>query len=335
MTDTPPPPEIVTLAEARAAARRARDWTAADDIRARIEAAGWTIIDAGTLYTLRASTPPDVAVDGVVRYGSSRSVPSRLDDAPVGIASVVLLATDWPDDLARTLRALIDHAPDGTQLIVVADAPSAAQALRLAALDAVDPGAPGVVTEVVWTSARLGYAAALNAGIRRAQAPVVIVLDTSVEPSGDLVSALVSALDDPTVAVAGPFGLVSEDLRRFEAPAGRMRSVDAIEGDALAFRRADYLARGPLDERFEVPASLDVWWSLALRDPGEAGAARRALWVTGQPLIRHERRGWAGLPEAETARRSKRNFYRVLKRFAARRELLVAVTGGRDVGNRP
>jgi hypothetical protein len=33
----------------------------------------------------------------------------------------------------------------------------------------------------------------------------------------------------------------------------------------IAFRRADYVALGPLDERFVTPAWLDVWWSLRLR----------------------------------------------------------------------
>jgi hypothetical protein len=327
MTLDAAPPSIVELAEARADARRRRDWPVADRLRGEIEAAGWKIIDAGTLYTLERAVAPDVTDGGIVRYGSSTSVPSRLADEPVGVASVVMVATDWPDDLARALRALVDRSPDGTQLIVVASAPSEAQARALADLDATDPGAPGVNTEVVWTSTRLGQAAALNAGIRRAAAPVVVLLDTSVEPGGDLVSALVAALEDPTVAVAGPFGIVSPDLRHFEdAPAGAV-DVDAIEAYALAFRRADYVARGPLDEHFVFYRNLDIWWSLVLRDQGTdaapSAAPRRAVRVTGVPVTRHEHRGWTEHPEAERDRLSKRNFYRVLKRFATRRDLLV------------
>src|SRR5438874_77663 len=80
--------------------------------------------------------------------------------------------------------------------------------------------------DVVWTSVRLGHAAALNAGIRRASGAVVILLDSSVEPLGDFVAPLTGALDDPGVAVTGPWGLRSGDLRHFaEAAAG---DVDAI-----------------------------------------------------------------------------------------------------------
>ena len=210
---------------------------------------------------------------------------------------------------------------------MVANAPSPEQEAALEALDSAEPGARGIVTEVVWTSERLGHAAALNAGVRRAAAPVVIILDTSVEPEGDLVSALMGALADPGVAVAGPFGLVSDDLRRFEGAPEGATDVDAIEGYALAFRRADYVARGPLDEHFAFYRNLDIWWSLVLRDqdedaPDEA-PPRRAVRVTGVPVLRHEHRGWTSVSEADRDRLSKKNFYRVLKRFATRRDLLV------------
>ena len=175
--------------------------------------------------------------------------------------------------------------------------------------------------EVVWTSARLGHAAALNIGIRRASGPVVIVLDTSVEPTGDVVTPMVRALDDPTVAVVGGWGIVSPDLRTFsDAPAG---DVDAIEGYAMAFRRADAAARGPLDEKFRFYRNLDIWWSLVLRDEGEGVAPRRAVALDGLPATRHEHRGWAALSEDERTRQSKRNFYRILDRFGSRRDLLI------------
>ena len=135
---------------------------------------------------------------------------------------------------------------------------------------------------MVWTSERLGHAAATNIGIRRAVGPVVILLDTSLEPTGDFVTPLVQALDDPTVAVVGGWGITSGDLRQFEdAPAG---DVDAIEGYCQAFRRADYEERGPLDERFRFYRNLDIWWSLVLRDGGEGEPSRRAVRLDGLPL---------------------------------------------------
>ncbi|HYO42835.1 MAG TPA: glycosyltransferase [Candidatus Limnocylindrales bacterium] len=326
------PDDIIALADARADARRARDWATADRLLEQITVAGWKVVDSGTMYDLVRAAAPDIAEGGIVRYGSSASVPSRLEEAPVGVASVVLVATDWPDDLARAHRGLVEHSPDGTHVVVVANAPSDAQAAALDKLNATDPGAPGVVTDVVWTSSRLGWAAALNAGIRRASAPVVVLMDTSLEPAGDLVTTLAAALDDESVAIAGPFGLVSGDLRRFDAAPDGVADVDAIEGYAMAFRRLDYVARGPLDERFDFYRNLDIWWSLVLRDQDEKAPdeapPRRAVRVPVAAVSRHPHRGWASVQDDERDRLSKKNFYRVLKRFATRRDLLVAPSQG-------
>ena len=150
--------------------------------------------------------------------------------------------------------------------------------------------------------------------------------DTSVEATGDVVSPLVEALDDPTVAVAGGWGITSSDLRRFDAaPQG---DVDAIEAYALAFRRADVIDRGPLDEHFRFYRNLDIWWSFVLRDQGEGATPRRAISVE-LPALRHEHRGWTSLPDGERDRQSKRNFYRIIDRFGSRRDLLIAARGAR------
>ncbi len=321
------PPELTALADARAAARRARDWATADALKSRIEEAGWKVIDSGSFYDLERASAPDLETDGIVRYGSSASVPSRLAEAPVGVATVLLVVSDGPHDLARAVGGLAAHAPDGTRVIVVANGASDDIEALAGALDAADPGAPGVITDVVRTSARLGWAAALNAGIRRATAPVVVVLDPSIEVKGDLVSALASALEDPTVAVAGPFGLVSEDLRDFHAAPPGSLDVDVIDGVAFAFRRADYVERGPLDEHFASSESLDAWWSLVLRDVAddadEATESRRAVQVGSGLVERHPRSDPEGPSQPDQERLARRNRYRLLKRFATRRDLLV------------
>ena len=289
------PDDVLSAAHARSKARAARDWPEADRLRAAIEAAGWRIVDRGTDFALSPAAAADETDGGRVRYGSSRSVPSRLEEPSTGLATIVLLATDWPDDLRRALDGLRTTAAGrnvgrdrrrrpvggaGRGPRRVGNGPVAGR--RSSAED--DPP-----IEIVWTSERLGHAAAVNAGMRRATAPVAVLMDTSVEPTGDIVTPLVQALDDPSVAVAGGWGITSGDLRKFEdAPAGE---VDAIEGYLQAFRRADYAARGPLDERFRFYRNLDIWWSLVLRDEGEGSAPRRAVRLDGLPAVRHEHRG--------------------------------------------
>ncbi len=50
------PAEIMALADARAAAKSAKDWARADELRAQIDAAGWTVVDTrdGTKITKKA-----------------------------------------------------------------------------------------------------------------------------------------------------------------------------------------------------------------------------------------------------------------------------------------
>jgi hypothetical protein len=314
------PDAVLAAAHERSRARAAQDWAEADRLRGEIEAAGWKVADRGIDFALTPIAPADVADGERVRYGSSASVPSRLGEPPIGLATVVLIATDWADDLARAIAGLEASAPDGTSIVVVADTPSAEQGDALDALAALDPSATHPI-EVIWTSERLGHAAALNIGLRRAPGPIAILLDPSVEPTGDVVTPLVRALDDPSVAVAGGWGIVSSDLRKFEdAPAG---DVEAIEGYIQAFRREDVAERGPLDERFRFYRNFDIWWSLVLRDEGEGTAPRRAVSLAGLPVVRHEHRGYTSLPDAERDRQSKRNFYRIIDRFGWRRDLLV------------
>ena len=322
-TRTHIPEDVLTAAHDRARARADRDWPEADRLRGVIEAAGWKIVDRGTDFALTPAVPADLEDGGRIRYGASQHVPSRLEEPAVGLATIVLLATDHPDDLERAVRAFASHAPAGTSVVIVADAPSEDQA---AALDALAPSAAGRHGR----DAARGDLDERTAGPRRRDEH----RDPPVPGSGRDPARYERGADRglrdaarpapwtirPS-AVVGGWGITSGDLRRFEdAPAG---DVDAIEGYCQAFRRADYVERGPLDERFRFYRNLDIWWSLVLRDGGEGEPSRRAVRLDGLPLARHDHRGWTSLPDDERDRQSKRNFYRIIDRFGWRRDLLI------------
>jgi cysteinyl-tRNA synthetase len=320
------PPDIQEAAEERSRAREARDWETADRLRERIEAAGWRVIDRGTDFRLEPANPPDVEVGGEIRYGRSDAAPSRLEAPPEGVATVVLVVEAGDPATIGAVTGISQHAAPGVDLVVVGDAVGDATALGIR--EALRGSAlPDTHHELIRTSAPLGRAAALNIGIRRARAPIVVALDTSIEPTGDMVGPLVAALLDPSVAVAGPFGLLTDDLRQFEeAPPAPDRLVDvaAVQGYLMAFRRADAATRGPLDEAFRYYRNLDVWWSLVLRDEGEGRPPRRAVVVPDLPLVRRDPWAWTSRREADRDRLSKRNFYRLLDRFRSRLDLAVS-----------
>jgi GT2 family glycosyltransferase len=149
---------------------------------------------------------------------------------------------------------------------------------------------------------------------------VVIVIDASIEATADIVGPLVEALDDPTVGVTGPFGLVSEDLHEFRQAEGP--DVDVIEAYVMGFRRELVEAGLRFDEKFKFYRNADIELSFQIKAMG-----LRAV-VTPVPVRRHEHRIWTTTAEADRARLSKRNFYRFLDRWRGRTDLLVS--GGLD-----
>lgn len=302
-----PPEEIQRLLDERAEARAARDWARADDLRDGIAALGWEVQDAAGGSTARPLLPDAPVPTG---YADPADLASLLDEPPTVAASLHVVADDHGDDLGRALAGLAAHAPTtGWELVVVANAPTFDLDPILHADLAVEP-------IVLRTSDRLGWADARTLGLRRSQGEVTVMLDTSLEPIGDFVAPLLAAFDDPTVGIAGPWGVTSGDGRHFdEAPPGE---VDAIEAYCLAVRRDALRAVGGFDRRFRFYRNADLDFSFAVRDAGW-----RAVRTEPVPVIRHEHRGWTSLPEAERDRLSKRNFYRFLEHWGHRPDLLL------------
>ncbi len=163
----------------------------------------------------------------------------------------------------------------------------------------------------------LGFATAVNAGIEAAGGDICVLFDPAVELTGDAISPLLEALTDPTVVVAGPYGLRGAGtLKEFAEDPGP--DVDAIEGYCMAFRRSDALAVDGLDPKFRFYRIADIEFSFRLRDRGG-----RAVVVSNLPLIKHEHRLWESTDPAERDRLSKRNLYRFLDRWRKRQDMLV------------
>jgi GT2 family glycosyltransferase len=175
---------------------------------------------------------------------------------------------------------------------------------------------PDAETTLLRTSQRLGWADSRTLGMRRSRGEMTVLLDTSLEPTGDFLVALSAAFADPSVGIAGGWGVTSGDGRSFEdAPPGE---VDAVEGYCLAVRREALRAVGGFDRRFRFYRNADLDFSFAVRDAGW-----RAVRTPPLPLAQHAHRGHESLPEAERDRLSKRNFYRFLEHWGDRHDLLL------------
>ena len=299
MPPTSLPDDVRRLLDERAEARSQRDWGRADAIRDRIAALGWEVQDIEGATTARPILVREAEA------GDPIDRPAEVD------ASVQVAAEDHPEDLVRFLRGLAAHPPSARwELVIVANAPAELVATTLETV------ALPVEPVVLQSDGRLGWADSRTLGLRQSRGEVTILLDTSLEPTGDFVRPLLAAFDDPAVGIAGGWGVTSADAREIdEAPPG---PVDAVEAYCLAIRREALRAVGGFDRRFRYYRNADLDFSFSVRDAGWTAIRTDPL-----PLEHHEHRGWIELPEAERDRLSKRNFYRFLDRWGDRPDLLL------------
>jgi cysteinyl-tRNA synthetase len=299
------PEDVRALVTEREAARAARDFARADALRSAIAERGYRVLDGpggSTVETIPASAAP-------TRLRPD-DVGSLLDEPATAEVSVHWLVEGWAEDVLRALAAFRAHQGDRTVQYVVAD------------LTEADPAGYGEA-EVVPLQGGAGWGAARNAGLRRSRGRIVVLVDGSVEPTGDVLGPIADVLADDAVGVCGPFGIATEDLRRFHESSGvgPHREVDAIEGYLMAFRRDVLRHVGMFDERFRWYRTADIELSFRIKDAG-----MRAV-VIDLPVRRHEHRMWHATPPEERDRLSKRNFYRFLERFRDRFDLLAAGPG--------
>lgn len=291
------PDEIRALVDERQHARAERDFARADELRDAIAAAGYALRD----------TPEGPVVEPATRFTAvdPRSVPNTLSEPASVPVSIHLLHEGFPGDVARFLDAFAAHNDVARAEVVIVDNGSAdGDALEdLAARRA----------RVLHLDREVGWAAARNAGLKGARGAIVVIADLSIEPAGDIVGPLERAFEDPAVGLAGPYGLVTHDMMEWRDDAGPV--VDAIEGYLLAARRESF-ARELIHERFAWYRNADLDLSLQVRAQGYGAR------VVPLPVVKHEHRGWAAVPDEERPARSKRNHAIVLERWRARTDLL-------------
>jgi hypothetical protein len=297
------PGQVVALAELRSQARVEKDFTRADALRDEIRELGWEVVDGPNGFSLE----PLVAQ---VRRLHPSKVESVLKAQPVAGFSVQWVVQGWPEDVVRSWRSFHEHRGEHDVQYVVVDAVGSHPSFY-----------PSEVEEV-WLEDDFGWGVDRNAGLRRAAGDIVVVVDGSLEVTGDVLTPIAEALSDGSVGVVGPFGIVTDNMREFHDSPGP--EVDAVEGYLMAFRRELLDEVGFFDEKFRFYRSADIEFSFRIKEAGY-----RAL-VVPMPVERHEHRMWHNTPEAERERLSKRNFYRFLERFRDRMDLTVAGASGRE-----
>ena len=243
---------------------------------------------------------------------SSSEVPSFLAKPPALDFSVVVVSRDDLPAVQRCAASVLRYAPPATELIVVDNGSPLDVA---AAVEAFARSHDSV--RVVLTDHNVGAAAARNIGARLAVGSIVVFVDTSVEFTGDALTALLPALAANDAGIVGRWGVNTNDLREFTDAHGP--DVDAIEGYLMALKRERLAEIGLFDEKYRFYRHLDLDASFAVRMRGY-----RNRIVAELPMIRHEHTEWNRLPPEERDRLSKRNYYRFLHKYRDAEHLLLA-----------
>jgi len=292
------PDRVRALAAERQQARDVKDFGRADALRDEIAALGFTVIDGPG----GPSVEPIAALERASRLRAG-DVESVLDEHPTRDVSVHWVVEGWPEDVVRALEAFRANEGGRSVQYVVAD------------VTETGPETYGEGVEILRLVPGTGWGAARNAGLRRSRGRLVLVMDGSVEPTGDVFAPFEHALADPTVGVCGPWGISTRDLHEFHDSEGP--EVDAVEGYLMAFRRDVIRDVGLFDEKFKWYRTADIECSFRVKDAGF-----RAV-IVPAPVTKHEHRMYHSTPAAERDRLSKRNYYRFLERFRGRFDLLV------------
>lgn len=304
------------LLDRRSEARARRDYAAADALRDQLRRDGYDVRDYPAESIVTPSRSYDALADAISR---PEQAPSLLAAPDAREFSVCVYNTHWPSDTLRCINSVLRYAGTTDIEILVLDASEPDQRSNwLTATLTRDPRIRTLRADHLF-----GEAEARNTTLRLSQGRYCVLIDGSVEVVGDIFTPLRRALAQPRVVVAGPYGLVTDDLRHFHEDEGP--DVDAIEGYLFAFPREALARVGWMDPRYRFYRNLDIDFSFTLRQKGVKDAATdpdRAL-VVELPVVRHEHRMWESLGEDERDKRSKKNFDVFLRKWHHHTHLMV------------
>ncbi|GCE23373.1 cysteine--tRNA ligase [Dictyobacter kobayashii] len=285
--------------------RQHNDYTRADQLRQQINQSGYATRDsrAGTLVV------PRRLEDEFHVLSSARDVADDSLKADLYDFSINLLAHNNRADLERCIQSICCHAGDQKLEILVVENGSTDDTLTYLQQLARQQHSPGdqdnaVSIKVLFVDHNMGFGAGRNATLRASRGKYIVLLDTSIElKDQEIWSLLRNTLDDPNVGLAGPYGLVTTDLKEFAEAAGP--DVDAIEGYCMAFRRALLHEVGWLNEKFRFYRLADVYYSFMFKTSGYRVVTIPQL---QDLVIKHPHREWYSLSEEEQRTKSKKNY---------------------------
>ena len=308
------PATVETTTVRRRDLRQQHQFEEADAIRDDLRSQNYVLVDSREGTRVRPMSASEQYVVPWRSVSSSHEVPSLIDTEDAVDFSVVVVACNYLEDVQRCMNSALAWCEGhSTEVVVVDNGSTDGTAQWLEDLTGRDSR-----VRVIHVDHVMGDAAAKNIGLKQSLGHTVVMLDTSVEITGDMYTTLARQLEDPRVGVVGPFGLLTDDLRHFNevSVAGE---VDAMQAYCFAIPRTYLKRAGLLPETFRFYRNLDIQYSFQFKDQGLQVVADPTL-----PVTRHVHRTWSDMGEEEREKLSQLNFRRFLKQWGERTDLLVS-----------
>lgn len=303
------PGNVRLLAQERAAARAAKDWAASDSLREQIASLGWVVKDGPDGYELTPRPPFEVCATL-----ADLSAPPNPPEARCGVA---LLVDGWPDDLRRCVDALLEFAPSDT-VIWLLDLGDVDGAGLLCHEFAVAHPRRVIDLHCAQTLEQAGWAKATARLIELQTAPLHAVMDISTVLTGDGLTPLMDACQEPGVVGAGWRGVdvnTDDAWRSFvDAPVGE---ADALLGYLMVVD-VEAARATPPNPKARFYRNADMEWGLMLR----AAGGRLVVPSADLPVRQDRHHGYHDTDPQVRDRESKKNYDRLLQQFRGKDAIL-------------
>jgi len=303
------PADILALSHERDELRRRGKYDRADALKRQIEDAGYGIKD--NPHGAHLIVLPSVEVDGVV-YRTARQVPSLLNDPDRCEFSVTIIVNTSFEEAKRCVESVLRcMGTREVEILMVNNRSLDELEIWFRDLQSGDSR-----LHLLNSSRPLGEAEARNVALKQSRGKFILLLDTSVELTGDVFAPIEETLSGANVGITGYKGLSTEDLHHFEESSEA--EVEAIDELCMAFQRKLLNKSGLFDESYRYAYYMAIDFNFAVRDSGVRAVVTPNLAMKSHPQMQDTM-----LSDAERTRLRKRNFYRFLDKWGGREDLLL------------
>jgi GT2 family glycosyltransferase len=282
------------LAEERLAARAAKDFAKADQLRDEIAALGFEIVDVAGGYEFRP-------ISLYPTYSSTRDVKQISVKGEIALAMIV---DGFIDDAVATVKNIKSHSD-----------------VEIVVLVTTDPGAlVGEIdarTKLVVLTENFGWGECANALLKSVSSKYLIIMDPSTRLTGDAITPVMAELKKGEYnAVGWRGGLVNTSDEWRSVDDKGPGEVDVLFSYFLALNRTDALSADGFNNRAIYYRNADIEFSLRLRH------SNGRLLQMELPLEQAKHHGYYDTDPEFREVQSKKNYDRILERFRGKDAIL-------------